>query len=217
VKYKLAIFDFDGTLADTVPWLASVMDQVADRYNFNRLDGQDLEVLRDYDSRQLLKHLGVPLWKLPMIGNHMRNLMARDIEQIPLFDGVEDLLRGLSASGVLLAIVSSNSYANIRHVLGPETADLIGFYECGTSLFGKQARIRKVLRKSGCMAGHAIYIGDEVRDVEASRGERIAFGAVSWGCARVETLKAHRPNEVFTSISDILEKIAPQAGTAPRT
>src|SRR4051812_34094982 len=29
VKYKLAIFDFDGTLADTVPWLVGVIDQVA--------------------------------------------------------------------------------------------------------------------------------------------------------------------------------------------
>jgi phosphoglycolate phosphatase len=214
VKYKLAIFDFDGTLADTVPWLVGVIDQVADRYGFNRLDGQDLERLRDYDSRRLLKHLGVPLWKLPMIGNHMRNLMARDIETIPLFDGVETLLRELSAKGVALAIVSSNSYDNIRTVLGPEIGSLISFYECGTSLFGKHARIRRVLRASGCPATHAIYIGDEIRDLEASRRERIAFGAVSWGYARVEALKAHSPAEVFASIEEILEKVAAHPRTS---
>ena len=37
VRYKLVIFDFDGTLADSFPWFAGVLNGVADRYGFRRV------------------------------------------------------------------------------------------------------------------------------------------------------------------------------------
>jgi hypothetical protein len=37
MRYKLAIFDFDGTLADSFGWFAGAIDQAADRYRFKRL------------------------------------------------------------------------------------------------------------------------------------------------------------------------------------
>ncbi|MCB0207606.1 MAG: HAD hydrolase-like protein, partial [Anaerolineae bacterium] len=59
MKYQLAIFDFDGTLADSFPWAASVVNQYADRYGFKRIEPEDHDVLRNYDARRLMEHLGV--------------------------------------------------------------------------------------------------------------------------------------------------------------
>ena len=64
--YQLAIFDFDGTLADSFPWFIGVLNGVADRYGFNRVRPDDVEQLRGYDARQIMRHLRVPSWKLPL-------------------------------------------------------------------------------------------------------------------------------------------------------
>jgi phosphoglycolate phosphatase len=208
VRYKLAIFDFDGTLADTLPWFFSAVNQMAEKHGFKKIEEGEVETLRGYSARQIVEHLSVPAWKLPRIGIDMRRLMAEDIRQIRPFEGIGAMLQSLSDKGVSLAVVTSNSYDNVRHVLGAEQAALISYYECGTSLFGKRGKLRSVLKKSGIWPGDAIFIGDEIRDIEAAKAESIPFGAVAWGYTHVEALEAHAPAEVFTNAAEVVEKVA---------
>ena len=207
VKYKLVIFDFDGTLADTFPWFAGVINKVAEKYHFKRIEPDEHETIRGFDARGVLKYLGVPLWKMPLIANYLRTLMTHDIQEIALFQGIEGLLHRLSGLGATLAVVSSNSYENIRHVLGAEMTALIAHYECGVSMFGKEAKLRKILKRSGVAPGEAIYIGDEIRDSEAARKVGLAFGGASWGYTVAESLHAHAPADVFSSIDDIMVRL----------
>src|SRR5690606_25403104 len=114
----LAIFDFDGTLADSVQWMRGIVNQVAERYRFRQLNDAEFAMLRDRDSRTIVRYLGVPAWKMPLIARHMRALARRDASKIPLFPGTAELLRTLRAHGVSIAVVSSNSEVNVRQVLG---------------------------------------------------------------------------------------------------
>ncbi len=207
VKYDLVIFDFDGTLADTFQWFIGVINDVADRYRFKRVAKQDIESIRRLDAGNVLKYLDVPLWKIPMIARHMRKLMAADIHRISLFQGVDGLLRGLSKKGITLALMSSNSYENVRTILGPQNAVLIDYYECGVSIFRKKAKLKKILSKSGIPHAKSIYIGDEIRDLKAAREAKILFGGVSWGYNSVESLKPLSPELLFESIDKILDKV----------
>lgn len=208
MKYKLIIFDFDGTLADTFFWFKNVINKIADKYKFKRIEESEHDILRSYSAYKFIKHLGVPLWKIGEIAYDMKKMMEHDIRQISLFEGIDNLLQILSNKGALLAVVSSNSYENVRKVLGPENEALINHFECGVSLFGKHAKLKKVIRKISVQHSESIYIGDEIRDREAAKNVNIAFGGVSWGYNSVESLKAHSPMEIFHSIDDILEKIA---------
>lgn len=203
MSYKLLIFDFDGTLADSFPWFVRIVNQVAEKYRFRRIEEAELETLRGYDARGLIRHLNIPFWKMPFIARHMKHLMAREIHHISLFDGIPELLQDLSRRGVRLAMVSSNSVENIRRVLGPEIASLFQYYECGGSIFGKKAKFRKVLKLSGISESEALCIGDEIRDLEAARRARIPFGAVSWGFTTVEALRAQSPAAIFSSLDGI--------------
>ncbi len=207
MRYKLIIFDFDGTLADSFPFFVSTLDRLAERHGFKRVGSAELETLRGYDFRQLMKHIGLPLWKLPMVTKDFNGLMAREIARISLFEGAGDLLRALSERGITLALVSSNAYENVRRVLGDENGDMIRYYECGASIFGKPAKLKKVLRKSGIPAGEAMCIGDEIRDLEAARKVHVPFGAVAWGYARIDALKERGPDEVFTDMGEIVRRI----------
>ena len=208
MPYKLAIFDFDGTLADSGAWMFQALNEVADRYGFRRVALDEVAMLRGCDSREVMRHLGVPAWKLPRIAQHVRERIALDASAIHLFEGTHRLLRTLADRGVALAVVSSNSEDNVRHILGPDCAALIGCYECGASLFGKAAKFRRVLQRLGTPKDQAICIGDEARDIEAATEAGLASGAVTWGYATSELLERRRPTMLFGSMEEMLERLA---------
>ena len=206
-RYKLAIFDFDGTLADSLAWFLGVLNEVADDYNFRRLKEQELAELRSLEARQILEYVGISRWKLPLLQRHVRKRMTSEIRHIALFPGIAGLLQRLRYEGIALAIVTSNSLLNVREVLGRQNACLIQHYACGAPILGKRPRLRKVLHSSGVHASEAIFIGDEIRDLHAARAEGIAFGAVSWGVNSVESLTERFPEEMFCSIDEIAERV----------
>jgi phosphoglycolate phosphatase len=207
VKYRLVSFDFDGTLADSAEWFGPVLDQLADEFHFQRLRKEDREKVRRYDTREILRHLKVPMWKMPAIALRMRALAARDRDKIGLFPGIANLLRDLKSHGLATAVVSSNAEATIRHILNRQNADYLDYYVCGASLFGKAIKLRKLLRTTGVSAARAIYVGDETRDAIAAKEAGLDFGAVTWGYAAAEALIAHSPRLVFTKVDEILGKL----------
>ena len=203
MKYRLAIFDFDGTLADSFPFFVQVFNQLAEQHGFKKIDPDLAPTFRHYNARQIMKQVGMPDWKLPFVVKSFTSLMKQHAASISPFEHVDDLLLHLADNGVTLAIVSSNSYDNVSQILGPTNIKLISQFECGMSMFGKPARIRKVLRKTGISRYEAIYIGDQVADLEAAGKEKVYFGAVSWGYETIESLRKHFPDEEFDSVSAI--------------
>lgn len=203
MRHKLIIFDFDGTLADTFPGFVHVFDKAADKYGFKRLDRAQHHALRGADARQIMAHHAIPLWKVPAIARFMRAGLATDIDNIKLFAGVAQALRSLSAQGVVLTIVSSNSLGNVRAVLGPELVALFSHLECGASLFGKLAKVRKVLAATGIAPQDTMLIGDEIRDAKAAAEAGVDFGAVAWGFNHVEALVACEPRQVFHQVAEM--------------
>jgi phosphoglycolate phosphatase len=203
VRYRLYIFDFDGTLADSFAWFANMANDVADKYGFRRIAPDEYDTFRGLSAGELVKRLGVPVWKMPMIAAHVRKRMTADIDQIRPFPGVHALFERLTDNGAAIGIVSSNAQENVRTVLGRESADRVTYYECGAALLGKDTRLRQVLRRSGIPATQAIFIGDEIRDAEAARRVDIDFGGVAWGYTRADALLAQAPAVMFSGLDEI--------------
>ena len=208
MKYKLIIFDFDGTLADTFLWFLNSLDVVADTFDLIKIDRSRIAELRQLNAASFLKHLNIPLYKLPAISAFMRSRMKQQIEEITLFAGVEKMLKELKARGQQIAIVSTNSHENIEQVMGGELVNMTDHFVGGVSLFGKEIKLKKVLKQSGINREDAIYIGDELRDVQASQKIGLPCGAAAWGYNAAAALKALSPTFIFYKLDDILEKIS---------
>ena len=213
MRYPLVIFDLDGTLADSFPWFLRVVNGVADKFRFKPIEPGDVESLRHAGSREILKRLDVPFWKLPAIATHARALKRAQLELIPLFPGADAMLRSLSGAGLTLALVSSDNEENARRQLGASAAHFAHF-ACGASLFGKAARFKSIVRRAGAAPARTIAIGDEVRDIEAARAAGIGCAAVAWGYAAPEALAAHAPDMMFREMKDIERLIRLDAQTA---
>jgi phosphoglycolate phosphatase len=207
LKYRLAIFDSDGTLADTLPWMRSIFNELAEEHGFRRVEAHEYDQFRDLHGVTLLRALGLPLWKVPRVVNSLRRRMARHNGAFSVFPGIGDALRRLAAGGIQLAMVSSNSRENVERVLGTDNARLMAHFGCGVSIFGKAAKLRQIVRRSAVPPQHAIYIGDEIRDAEAAEKAGLAFGAVLWGQHSEAALRAQNPAESFTSPQEIADKL----------
>ena len=207
MNYRLVLFDFDGTLADSYPLFMDLLNALAAEFGFRRMEEHEVDSLRGVGARQVARHLGVPMWKMPSIARSMRRRVSEVIDQVSLFDGVDSLLQRLSSRGIAVAVVTSNSEENVRRALGPENASLIDYYECSVSVFGKRAALRRALKRSGIPAHEALYVGDEIRDLEAARRAGVPFAGVSWGYTRPEALREHSPVAVFATVEELADHL----------
>ncbi|AYG96329.1 HAD family hydrolase [Brevundimonas naejangsanensis] len=206
--YRLVIFDFDGTLADSLPWFRSVFSDMADRFGFARLTPDEMEALRGLSAREIIARMKVPAWRLPRIVSHMRREKLAAAASTPLFAGAAACLADLRAAGVETAIVSSDSDESVRAVLG-EAAASIDHFDCGASLFGKAAKFRALLKRTGVAASDALCVGDEIRDIEAARDAGTAAGAVAWGYTLPEALAARAPDHMFADVEAMRRMLLP--------
>ena len=206
-RYRLAIFDFDGTLADSLDWFRASFQETIARFDLAPVSPEELEGMRGLSAREIMARLKVSMWQLPVIVSDMRKRKLAAASETSLFAGIPAMLADLQRLGVKTAIVSSDSEASVRQVLGP-TASLITRFDCGAAVFGKHWKFRRVARKLGAKPTETICIGDEIRDIEAADAASMDSGAVAWGYALPAALQAAKPTHLFNSIEQIPHRLA---------
>lgn len=206
-RYRLVIFDFDGTLADSLPWFRASFDDMVARFNLSPVSAEEIEGLRGMSAREIMARLNVSMWQLPAIVSDMRKRKLAAASEISLFKNIPAMLCDLQGRGIKVAIVSSDSEASVRRVLGPATR-LITNFDCGAAMFGKHWKFRRVARRLGVKPAETICIGDELRDIEAAKAAEMDSGAVAWGYALPSALQAAGPTHLFNSIEEMTERLA---------
>ena len=70
-------------------------------------------------------------------------------------------------------------------------------------MFGKDKVLRKLLKIQKVPLGHAVYVGDETRDIDAARAVGISVIAVSWGAHSRSLLETREPDYLIDSVSEL--------------
>src|SRR5687768_16882531 len=104
---KTIIFDFDGTIADTLPVITKIYYEMFP--NKAVMDKAALERLRLLPAQKIAKELGISGWKLPFMLRKGRKLMRMRMHEAELFEGMANIIQELHTRGYQLEVVSSNS------------------------------------------------------------------------------------------------------------
>lgn len=183
---RLVIFDFDGTLANTVPVIVRTARTVLARHG-----------LTDDDMGDLTRLVGPPF---PQAYSLVYGFSEDEAAQItaeyraiyrtigpeawPLFDGVAGLLRRLRAAGRLTAVASSKQMPMVRTALADnKITDLfdLALGKSSDAEGDKIALIARTLRDLGVSADDAVMVGDRHHDVEAAAVCGVPCVGVTYG------------------------------------
>lgn len=202
------IFDFDGTIADTLEAVVHITNRLAPEFGYRPLSTTDVRHLRNLNTQQILRQSEISVWQLPFLLRRLRAELGREIESIHPIDGLQEALHLLIEQNYRLGIVTSNSADNVTAFLDRHhLKSCFEFVHSGTTLFGKTRVIRQVLRQYQLPPSQAVYVGDETRDIEAAQRIPVAVIAVSWGFNTPQALAAYHPDQLVQQPADLIEAI----------
>lgn len=206
MKYKLLLWDFDGTLADSLTIALDIYNRMAAEKKFRPIT--DPHAVRNMGMREFLKAHGISFHKVPFVFSAFLKEFRAQAREITLFPGVAEVLNTFSGRDILQGIVSSNSSEAIRQCLQANTVETLFQYVSGTSgIFGKEKRIGTALKKLNVAAQDVLYIGDEIRDIEAARAAGIDVAAVTWGLNSKVALAKHNPTFLVSTPDELLKTL----------
>lgn len=197
------IFDFDGTLADSLPLFIELAQELVGV----TISQDDIERYRNMPSREILKEVKVPIYRFPSLLVKGKALMMKRMNEVKAFPGLNGVVEELGAnSGRKLYVVSSNSAGIINSFL--ETNNLSDNFASiygNVGLFSKAQAIKKVMKREGFDISDSVYIGDEVRDIEAAQKVGMPIISVTWGFNGKKLLEKSKPNYLIDKPEEILK------------
>ncbi len=201
---KTIIFDFDGTLADTPKFIHKLFREIKDEIGLSHIKEEDFLDFRDKTMKELIKQTGLPFWKITRLVRTLHQSMNQLIDQVDFNPGVESMLNTLSAQGFQLGIMSSNTTDNIQQFLEQKNNNHFDFIYTGSNLFGKHKVLTRLIREQSLKKNQIIYVGDEVRDIQACQKINLEMIAVDWGMNSRKFLAQYDPDHLISSPSDIV-------------
>ena len=201
MRYKLAIFDLDGTLLDTIDDLKEAVNHAMSLRGFPTFTRDEVMAMVGHGARNLMrKALPVGHKDDDMVDAAYDDFRAYYITHIDVhtkpFPGIHDLLTQLHQEGVMLAVASNKFQEGTEHLIKeffpeiPFVAVLGGRPDF--PLKPDPEIVGEVMRKADVDKEDAVMIGDSDTDMETAANGDIMGIAVNWGyrdMSSIENLK----------------------------
>jgi len=202
---KTILFDFDGTIADTIEAGVTAFNGLAARYGFLEITPENADELRAKSPRAAMKALSIPMLRVPLVLRTLRKGVREALPTLQAIEGMRAALIALRNKGYQLGIVTSNSAENVAAFLKNNQMEIFDYIQAGTGLFNKGKKLKKMMAREGLKKDETIFVGDEIRDVEAAKKNDLAAVAVTWGLNSREGLEAARPNFIIENTRELVE------------
>lgn len=198
------IFDFDGTIANSLELVIEIYSQLTG--DARKLTLEERDTLRKMPAQKVMKTLGVPMWRAPFLVNKGRKIMHNRLGEVGVFVGLPEVLRTLQDRGYTLRIVTSNSVENVqafldKNGLSEYFIDITG----SIGLFSKAKTLKQIVKKEKLDKNQTYYVGDEARDVAASKKAGLKVVSVTWGYNHEVLLEKLQPYALAKTPNDLLK------------
>ncbi|WP_235607606.1 HAD-IA family hydrolase [Salinivibrio kushneri] len=210
-SYSLLIFDWDGTVMDSIGRIVSSLDAAA------RLTGQlpilpperlqtmiGLSLEKGY---QRLYPDADPTWYGDWIHHYRQQFVHDNLTPCQLYPGVKDTLMSLKAQGFKLAVATGKSRAGLDRAMAETgTQDLFSVTRCADETASKPdpQMLDEVLAHTGMPRDKALMIGDTGHDMQLAINANMARLAVTWGVEDSASLSTFEPVAVLNSLNELV-------------
>ena len=204
---KNLIFDFDGVLADTFPFAVRAAMEINEELNLLNAEKVKPEDFRASDLEEFITKFKIPKLKLLLFIFKYRKRLRKEILSTPTFNDLPQTLLELKTRGIKLGIVTSNQKKIVEEFLNHNNLQVFDFVSSTINVFHKENSLRKALNKFHLKKEETIYIGDETRDIKASRATGLKVASVTWGWNLESKLLEYSPDFIINRPQELLTLI----------
>ncbi|MPM56556.1 Phosphoglycolate phosphatase [bioreactor metagenome] len=205
--FKEIIFDFDGTVADSFGAMMEIFEEHKQEFGFEKFGENELKIYRQLGVAELIKKRNISVWKILKILRVGKKLMNQKIKSVKPFKEMKQMLMKLKKKGLVLGIISTNSEKNISKFLKKNKIDVFDYVVGKGSLFGKTRVIKNILKTRKLNEEEVLYVGDEVRDIQACKKIGIKIAAVTWGFSDEKLLTKNKPDYLIKNKEDLIKTL----------
>ena len=206
LRWPVVLFDFDGTLADTIPLIVASY-----RHALGAVLGEDPEEdeVRSWIGRPLQPVLEE---RYPGRGDELTDVyrtwnLANHDDLILTVEGMPRLLDDLHAAGGRTGVVSSKKgdtvLLGLRAVGLDDRIDVVAAQEHTTLHKPDPQPLRYAAEVLGVPPRECVYVGDATVDVQAARAAGMGAVAVTWGAGLRGALEACEPDAVVSDVAQL--------------
>ena len=193
-RYDLIIFDWDGTLMDSVDKIVRCMQGAAHDLGYADPGAASIRHIIGLSLTEAMQALFPSL----AAGEHERltqryreHFLHRDQTPMPLFPGVDEGLQQLNKKNYLLAVATGKARRGLDRVL--EDTAMRGLFcatRCADEAFSKPhpKMLEDILATTGVLPQRALMVGDTTYDMQMAHNAGVAGLAVSYGVHAREDL-----------------------------
>ena len=212
-KFDLIIFDWDGTLIDSIDWIARCLKKAGELCGLAEPEHQAAKdvigLSIDKAMHTLFPDTDADIQK-QLISHYSREYFSKEISRDDLFTGVYDMLLQLKADGYQLAVATGKTRAGLDEALaGTGTADLFCATRCADETASKPdpRMLNEIIAHTGVCKSRSLMVGDSIHDLQMALNAEIASVAVSCGAHTESFLQPYRPLLCLEQPTRLLEFI----------
>ena len=216
--YKLLIFDWDGTLADSVGRIVEAMHVASTRSSLPLCSDEAVKGIIGLGLPEAIRTLYPQIGDVELLAfrqHYADHYIALEAEPSPLFAGVVESLEGFRRDGYHLAVATGKARRGLDRVLkahGWEDFFDISRAADETASKPHPLMLEEILAHCRVPAEQALMVGDSSFDLLMARNAGMDSVAVSYGAQSVEALRTFEPRWVidrFCELRDWLGQGAP--------
>ncbi|MFT0213744.1 HAD-IIIA family hydrolase [Pseudomonas sp. F1_0610] len=211
-KIKLLVFDWDGTLVDSIERIVAAMHYAEQKTN---IAAQDDQSIRNIIGLSLNKAFAV------LYPQHADDLDLRGrflqfysdfyihLESTPsaFYPQVPELLEVLRTQGYFLAVATGKSRKGLDRILqGHGMSDFFDITRCADETQSKPnpQMLEEILQHFQLAPNQAVMIGDSAYDLQMATNAKMASIAVSYGAQSLSQLTQEQPVACINHFSELL-------------
>ncbi len=203
---KSVIFDFDGTIADSLQASLVIGNRLALEYGMEPVTPEKLDRWQHLSAKEILRELDISMFQLPGMLRRFKAEIKREVDRLPMIPGMREAILTLWDKDYVLGVVTSNSADNVRQFLAHQGIEhLFNFVESCPRLMGKDRILRRLVRQQKLDLRQMLYVGDETRDIDAAKKIQARSVAVTWGFNSLQALQSHQPDYVIDRPHQLVE------------
>jgi len=205
---KLIIFDFDGTLINTVKTNLIVQNKIAKKYGYIKLK-KNIRLKNETFWQIIHKELKISFFNTFKFIKRFRKELNKEINTSKVYPNIKEILKQLSKKydiGLLSTNITHKPIKNIKQVLkNNNIKQYFKFIRHANFLIGKKKSLKKILKTNKLNSSEVVYIGDEISDIKTCKKLGIKIIAVSWGFQSKKILEQKQPDYLINKPNEILK------------